>query len=80
MTWVVLAYSMMMSSFSFGAPDQYELIQHAKDAAEIAWTASGILASGMVLAGLFRLWRTLAVHVLVFGTGTAVLWAEAASR
>ncbi|MFG3363181.1 hypothetical protein [Streptomyces griseofuscus] len=79
-TWVVLAYSMMMSSWSFGAPDQYELAQAARDAADVARTACGILAVGVVLTGLLRLWRTLTLHLVVFGTGTAVLWLEAASR
>lgn len=80
LVWAVLAYSAMMSTLSFGAPSEQDLAQQAQDAAEIAWTATAILGCGSALAALLRLWRTLTVHLVLFGTGTAVLWAAALSR
>ncbi|MFD7169001.1 hypothetical protein [Streptomyces violascens] len=76
----VLVCCMMMSTLSFGAPSRHDLGQQARDGAKFAWTATWILVFGGVLAGLLRLWRTLTVHLVVFGVGTVVLWAAAASR
>ncbi|MGW2815641.1 hypothetical protein [Streptomyces sp. NPDC001415] len=75
-----LVYCMMMSSLSFGAPSREDLVQQAGYGVEFAWTATWILIVGGVLAALLRLWRTLSVHLVVFGAGTVLLWAEAASR
>ncbi|MFE9369793.1 hypothetical protein ACFYM2_08465 [Streptomyces sp. NPDC006711] len=76
----MLGYGMAMSGLSFGAPSPQDLVQQSEERAEVAHVALWILLIGCALAGGLRLWRTLTTHLVIFGVGTLVLCAMAASR